>query len=166
MLPLLSSLVWLSISMCFNVELVIPASVSSIFSKWDDKSPSICFNNLIIADTFPRFLLCSISIPAVVDNRPSWKISEPIINQSGLIGVSEICGISFFNFDINFKISITYLCIIKIFSELKIKILIFIINFGPILTIYFYKVSFYEWIINFLNHLPIENLQQSYIYLL
>ena len=54
--------------MCFNDELVLPASLSSILPKEDDRYPSLSVNTLIIVETGPKYLFCSTSVPKEVDN--------------------------------------------------------------------------------------------------
>ena len=47
----------------FNDELLIPSSLSSIISKYEDKSASFCVTNRIIVERGPTYLFCSTSTP-------------------------------------------------------------------------------------------------------
>ena len=64
--PLLSVLRSCIIS-CFNVELVITASFSSFYSKYVYRSPSLCVKKLIIVETGPTDLFCSVFLPNDVE---------------------------------------------------------------------------------------------------
>ena len=59
--------VWLLMNICFKDESSIPISISLTISKYVDKLPSFCVNNLILVEMGPMSLFCSISNPADVD---------------------------------------------------------------------------------------------------
>ena len=57
----------------FNEEFSLPASLSSILSKYVDKSPFFCVTNVIKVQIGPTYLFCSISTPEEKDIR-AWEL--------------------------------------------------------------------------------------------
>ena len=71
--PLSPAMLWLLISKCVSVVLLIWASDSSMISEWDIKLPSLLVNILIINKTCPTYIFCSMSQPPVVASLTSLK---------------------------------------------------------------------------------------------
>ena len=66
MTPLLAS-VWLLLCICFNDEILIPSSLSSIISKCVNQSQAHCVIILIIVLRDPTYFFCSNSVREDVD---------------------------------------------------------------------------------------------------